>query len=43
MKRTRYRRLRKCGNRWHGKDAKSVFIVRYFRQDGTPVFRWQLL
>lgn len=41
MKRPRYRRLRKAGNRWHGKDGKSVYIVRFIR-NGHFSLRWQI-
>lgn len=43
MKRPRYRRLRKPGARWHGRnDSLSVSIVRYHR-DGSTSFRWSLI
>lgn len=41
MKRPRYRRLRKLGSRWHGKDVKSVYIVRFIRH-GHVSLRWPI-
>ena len=42
MKRPRYRRLRKAGNRWHGKDGKFVYIVRFIR-NGHVSLRWPIV